>query len=89
MAVLLFLARFKTACDHHGVSEEAAVWFFQFYVTGKAHALIQFCLAGNTMAVHAGKFEILRTCQEVLSFLWRTYAADDVAAEAPTDVLSF
>ena len=31
IAVLVFLARFKMACDHSGVSEGAAVWCFQFF----------------------------------------------------------
>ena len=39
IAVLGFLERFEMACDHHGVSEGAAVWCLQFYLTGQALAL--------------------------------------------------
>ena len=49
IAVLGFLARLKMACDHNGVSEGAAVWCFQFYLTGQAQAFVQSRRHGNTM----------------------------------------
>lgn len=36
IAVLGFLARCKMACNHNGVSQGAAVWCFQFYLTVQA-----------------------------------------------------
>ena len=60
-AVLEFLARFKMACNHNGVSEGPAVLCFQFYLTGPAHALPQLRLHGNTMAVDAQLREQLET----------------------------
>lgn len=41
IAELNFLARFKTACSHKGVSEGVAVWCFKFYLTGQTHAVLQ------------------------------------------------
>lgn len=61
IAVLRFLARLETVCDHNGVSEEAAVWCYQFYLTGQARVLLQTSLAGNTMAVDSGQFEMSGT----------------------------
>ena len=78
IAVLGFLAQFKMACDHNGVSEGAAVWCFQFYLTGQAHVLLQSRLHGNTMAVDAEQRELLETYAEVVNVLLRTYATDEV-----------
>ena len=89
IAVLGFLVRFKMACDHNGVSEGAAVWCFQIYLTGQAHALFQSRLHGNTMAVDAEQRELLETYAEVVKFLLRTYATDEVISEAVNDVTSF
>ena len=89
IAVLGFLARFKMACDHNGITEGAAVWCFQFYLTGQAHALLQSRLNGNTMAVDVEQRELLETYPEVVNFLLRTYATDEVIAEAVGDVTSF
>ena len=89
IAVLGFLVRFKMACDHNGVSEGAAVWCFQFYLTVQAHALLQSRLHGNTMAVDAEQRELLETYAEVVNFLLRTYATDEVLSEAVDDVTSF
>ena len=89
IAVLGFLAQYKMACDRNGVSEGAAVWCFQFYLTGQAHALLQSRLHGNTMAVDAEQRELLETYAEVVNFLLRTYATDEVISEAVGDVTSF
>ena len=89
IAVLGFLARFKMACDHNGFSEGAAVWCFQFYLTGQAHALLQSRQHRNTMAVVAEQRQLLETYAEVVNFLLRTYATDEVISEAVGDVTSF
>lgn len=70
-----FLVRFKTACDHNGASGEAAVWCFQFCLTGQTHALLQSRLAGNTMVVDEKQIEMLGTYTEGANILLRTYAA--------------
>ena len=89
IAVLGFLARFKMACDHNGVSEGADVWCFQFYLTGQAHALFQSRIHGNNMAVDAEQRELLETYAEVVNFLLRTYATDEFISEAVGNVTSF
>ena len=89
IAVLGFLARLKMACDHNGITEGAAVWCFQFYLTGQAHALLQSHLHGNTMAVDVERRELLRAYPQVVNFLLRTYATDEVISEAVGDVTSF
>ena len=68
IAVLEFIARFKMACEHDGVSEGAAVWCFQFYLTVQEHALLQSILHGNTMAVDVERGEMLETYAEVVNF---------------------
>lgn len=76
IAVIKLLARIRTVCSHKGVSEEASVWGFQFYLTGQAHALSQSRLAGNIMALDAGQLEMLETYPEEVKFLLRTHAPD-------------
>lgn len=46
-------------------------------------------LAGSTVEVNAKQFEMLETGLVVVSTLMRTYAADEVLAEAHTDVVFF
>ena len=89
IAVLGCLARFKMACDHIGVSEGAAIWCFQFYLTGQAHALLHSRLHGNDMAVDAEQRELHETYAEEVNFLLRTYATDEVISEGVGDVTSF
>ena len=89
IAVLGFLARFKMACDHNGLTEGAALWCFLFYLTGQAHALLQSRLHGNTLAVDTEQRELLETYPEVFNFMLRTYATDGVIAAAVGDVTSF
>ena len=89
IAVLGILARLKMACDHNGITEGAAVWCFQFYLTGQAQRLLQSRLNGNTMAVDVERRELLRTYPQVVNFLLRTYATDEVISEAVGDVTSF
>ncbi|CAN8074214.1 unnamed protein product [Agarophyton chilense] len=82
ISFLNFLQRFKTACNHNGLSERAALWCFQFYLTGSAHALIQSRLFGETGAVDVRRCKMLRTYSEVVNFLLTTYATDEVIADA-------
>ena len=62
---------------------------FLFYLTRQAHALLQSRVHGNTMAVDAEQRELLETDAEIVSFLLRTYATDEVISEAVGDVTSF
>ena len=89
IAVLGFLARLKMVCDHNGITEGAAVWCFQFYLSGQAHALLQSLLNRNTMAIDVERRELLQTYQQVINFLLRTFATDAVISEAFGDVTSF
>ena len=51
--------------------------------------MLQSRLNGNTLAVDAEQRELLETYAEVINFLLRTYATDEVIAEAVGDVTSF
>ena len=69
-------------------SKSAAVWFFQLYFTGQAHALLQPSLYRITLAVDAEQRELLEPYAKVVNFLQRTYATDEVIFEAVGDVTS-
>ena len=68
ITVIGFLACFKKECDHNGIKEGAAVWRFQFNLTGQSHALIQCRHNGNTIAVDAGQREMLSTYLQIVNF---------------------
>ena len=89
IALLGFLARLRIACDHNGITDGVAVWCFQLYLTGQAHALIQSRLIGNTMADDVERRELLRTYQQVVNVLLRTYATEEVISEATGGLNSF
>lgn len=65
------------------------MWWFQFYLTGQAHALLQSRLAENTMAVDAKQFEVLEKYSQVVKFILRTCTAREVVAEAHKNVVIF
>ena len=89
IVVLGFLARLKMACENNGITERAGVLFCQFYLTGKAQALLQSRLNSDTMAVHVGQCEMLKTYPEVVNLLLRTYGTNVEIAGAVCDVTSF
>ena len=51
--------------------------------------MLQSRLHGNTMAVDAEQRELLETYAEVVNFLLRTYATDEVISEAVGNVTFF
>ena len=87
ISVLGFLERFKTACNHNFVHEDAAIWLFQFFLEGQAHAMLQSRLVGSNMAVDAKHRELLTSYPQVVNFLIRNYATDEVIAEAYNEVI--
>ena len=89
ITVLGFLAKFRDACDINHLSEGVAMWCFQFFLSGQAEALLQSRLAGGSMAVDVEQEDLLRTYPQVVNFLLRTYATDEIIAEAYSDVMSF
>ena len=54
IAILGFLTQFRNACNHNGVSEGKAVWFFQHYLAGRALNLIQSRMTGTSLVVDDG-----------------------------------
>lgn len=86
MSRLRFLARFKDACNHNEVSEGAALWCMQYFLTGQAASLLQSRLSGATMAIDSQRGEMLTSYPEAVNFLLMTYATDDAMAEALLEV---
>lgn len=88
ISVLGFLERFKTACNHNHVHEDAAIWLFQFFLEGQAQAMLQSRLVGSSMAIDAKHRELLTSYPQVVNFLIRNYATDEVIAEAYNEVIN-
>jgi len=86
ITILSFLPAFKTACDSNGIHEGAAMWLFQYFVkkTTKA-AIVARTTAGST---GDGKTpgSHLTNYPAVVQFLLKTYATDEVIAEADAEI---
>ena len=89
IAVLNFLSRFTAACNQNGMHEGAALWCFQFFMTGTALAKVQTRIVGESGAADARRDEVLSSYPEVVNYLLRTYATNEVMAEAYADVTNF
>ena len=81
IAVLNFLSRFTAACNQNGVHEGAALWCFQFFMTGTALAKEQTRIVGESGVADARRDEVLSSYPEVVNYLLRTYATNEVYAE--------
>ena len=89
IAVLGFLSRFRNACDKNDISEGAALWCLQFYLTGTAHSILESRLTGGTMAVDVDRTEMIHSYKEAVNFFLKTYATDEEIALAYNEVTSF
>ena len=89
IAVLNFLSRFTAACNQNGVHEGAALWSFQFFMTGMALAKVQTRIVGESGVADARRDEVLSSYPEVVNYLFRTYATNEVIAEAYAEVKNF
>ena len=89
ISVLGFLERFRGACDQSGVSEGAAMWCLQFYLTGPARSILQSRLGMISMAVDADHSEMRKSSKEAMNYLLCTYATDEVIVEAYTETVSY
>ena len=90
IAILGFLTQFRNACYHNDVSEDKAVWLFQHYLAGRALNLIQSRMTDTSLVVDDGDHkEALSTYCEVVNYLLRTFATNEVIATAYTDLTSY
>ena len=89
IAVLNFLNKFKAACDINRIPESLAVWCFQFFVTGRAHSLVMNRLTVQSIAVDVQQQDTLTSYREVVNFLLRTYATDEIIAESHQEVIAY
>ena len=89
IAVLNFLSRFTAACNQNSVHEGAALWCFQFFMTGTAMAKVQTRIVGESRVADARGDEVLSSYPEVVNYLLRTYATNEVIAEAYAEVTNF
>ena len=89
ITILSFLHWFQKSCDQCGISEGAAVWCFQFFLTGQAYDQLHSRLAGGSKAVDIGQSELLHSYEEVVNFLLTTYVTNEVISEEYNRVMQF
>ena len=88
VSILSYLSTFKTACDSIGVHEGAAVWLFSAYMKEPAKAALTMRIESNVKKSKPSKGQ-LRTYSEIVNYLLKTYASDDVIAEAEEGLRHF
>ena len=91
ISILAFLPQFKTACDTNGVHEGAETWLFQFFIKSPAKAaLVARIRAPNkAKAKHGRKDGILTSYVQVVNYLLRSYATDEVIDREDTKLHRF
>lgn len=89
IAILGFLQRFETACDHNVVTKEAATWCFQSYLTGRTHSPVHSSITEETNTGKVHNRETVQTYAEVVPFILTTYTTDEVIADACLDVINY
>lgn len=84
ITILTFLSSFRSSCDSIGVHEGAALWLFQYFLRDPAKASLTARLGRpHERGSKAGK--LTSYCQ-VVNHLLRTFATDDIIAEAEADL---
>ncbi|CAN8075422.1 unnamed protein product [Agarophyton chilense] len=86
---LRFLILFCTACDQNGGHEGAALYLFQFFLTGQARDRVVSKISGTTDLLDSQDLELLRSYPQVFHYLSGPFAADDVIMDAHQEVISF
>ncbi|CAN8076103.1 unnamed protein product [Agarophyton chilense] len=89
IAFVRFLTLFSKTCDQNGVNEGAALYLFQFFLTGQARNRVVSKISGITDLLDAQDRELLRSDPQVVHYLLETYAMDDVIRDAHQEVISF
>ena len=89
ISVLGFLARFKAACDRNGLHDSAAMWCFTIFMTGLALTRTQGRLLRESRVSDRRRKETLTSYPEVVNYLLRTCATDEVKVEAYLDVANY
>ena len=90
VSIINFLSTFQTACNTNGVHEGAAMWIFQFFLKDAAKALVKSrTTATKKKRRKSSSADRLTSYSEVVHFLLKTYATDEVLAEAYADVQNY
>ena len=89
ITILAFLNWFQKACDQCGISEGAALWCFQFFLTGQAYDILQSRLAGGSVAVDISRKELLHSYKEVVNFLIHMYVTDEVISDEYNNIMQY
>jgi hypothetical protein len=85
IAVLQFLSSFKTACDHNAVSEGAAFYLFQYFLSGQAKQAFREYSGSSKLNPMEGSGHLYLYAEAVQWFL-TTYAREALLADAYRDV---
>jgi hypothetical protein len=85
IAVFQFLSSFKTACDHNAVSEGAAFYLFQYFLSGQAKQEFRAYSGSSKLNPMEGSGHLYLYAEAVQWFL-TTYAREAVLADAYRDV---
>lgn len=85
ITILNFLQVFKTACNTNGLHEGAATCMFQFYLKEPVRALLSARIR-TTSRDKSSRQGKLSTYFQLVPYLFKAYATDDVIAEAEAEL---
>jgi len=88
VAILSYLANFKTACDALGIHEGAAMWLIKAFMREPARSTLMMRLSTPETAGESKEGK-LTTYSDVVNYLLHTYASDDVIAETEAGLRQF
>lgn len=88
VAVLTLLARIRDGCNLKRVTKFIGVWCFWLYVEEQEQPLLSTLITGSLMALDSKRSKTLRTYGGVGIPVLRTFATDEVIAEAYIDVIN-
>lgn len=88
ISILSFLETLKAACDRSSTHKGGTMWLFRKYLKCQSKVWLQHRIK---VAGRAGMMQqsSLTTYCHVVSYLLKTYAADDVIAEAVAGIVRF
>lgn len=87
--VFNFLTCFRLACNINGGHKDAVVWCFHFYFTGQACSFVQPRLTRENSITYDTRTEMLTTNPDMISFLLKTYATDELIDDGDAEFTSY
>lgn len=88
ISVLIFLEKFKSACITNSIHEGASKWMFPYFFNKPAKAALSYRKTTQNLGQTHFEDKLTTYCQ-VVNYMLKTYAADDIGAKREADINRF